>query len=174
MTDTVSTAGTAVLSSCGTYRYHLTRRVSSGLGTCVFIMLNPSTADAAFDDPTIRRCLWFTKREGHRKLVVVNLFALRATNPKALKEHAEPCGPENDYYIRKAVNDSFTRRIILAWGNHGRLNHRGCRVEELVHLCDRGVPIQMFGRTKLGEPIHPLYQANDAPLRHVSEVGYRA
>ena len=54
----------AIISACGQYRYHLWRRWDELLPTMVWVMLNPSTADATEDDPTIRRCIGFAKREG--------------------------------------------------------------------------------------------------------------
>ena len=74
----------AVISECGRYRYMLTRQwagghTSTGTWLLPIIMLNPSTADASIDDPTIRRCAAFAKREGWHGIRVVNLFAFRAT-----------------------------------------------------------------------------------------------
>jgi len=81
----------AVLSDCGTYRYSLTRRWSPGplLG---WVMLNPSRADALVDDPTIRRCVGFARRWGFAGIVVRNLYALRATDPRELSRHPAPVG----------------------------------------------------------------------------------
>ena len=85
--------------SARVYRYLLTRRWGT-VPAMVWIMLNPSTADAFAEDPTIRRCLIFAHREGCGGLTVVNLFALRSTDPKALTRHPDPVGPANDTFIR--------------------------------------------------------------------------
>ena len=92
MNDLFKTSS-AVLSECGLYRYRLDRRWADG-PTCGFIMLNPSTADAEVDDPTIRRCIGFAKREACGALIVVNIYPLRATKPADLwaKGNATRCG----------------------------------------------------------------------------------
>lgn len=102
----------AVVSLCGTYRYRLTRKWSD-LPKCWWIMLNPSTADGETDDPTIRRVMSFSKHWGYGGCVVMNLFALRATNPKAIWRHGDPVGPENDNYLCRANNAPL---VIAAWG----------------------------------------------------------
>ena len=66
------------------YRYWLHRDIAplrrEGL---VFVLLNPSTATATIDAPTIPRSMVFAAL-GYRELTVVNLFAIRATKPKDL------------------------------------------------------------------------------------------
>ncbi len=90
----------AVLSADGVYRYRLWRTWDASKPTLAFLMLNPSTADATEDDPTIRRCLGFAKEWGYGSLVVVNLFALRSPNPDALRENDDPVGPENGEHLQ--------------------------------------------------------------------------
>ena len=63
------------------YRYELWRIWDEALPVCMFIGLNPSTADETVDDPTIRRCINFAKEWGYGQLVMTNLFAFRATKP---------------------------------------------------------------------------------------------
>ena len=77
----------AVISECGTYRYRLHR----GEGrTLMFLMVNPSTADAEQDDATIRKCLGFAERNGFGRIVVGNLFAYRAKDVNALRKAIDP------------------------------------------------------------------------------------
>src|SRR4051812_49823510 len=97
----------AVISACGAYRYVLTRQVGGGVRRATFIMLNPSTADASNDDPTIRRCIGFAQRWGCGQLAVLNLFAYRATDPADLKRASEPVGPENREWFDKLLTDDL-------------------------------------------------------------------
>src|SRR5262245_34051042 len=84
------------------YRYSLSRRFGDG-PTSVFIMLNPSTADAERDDPTIRKCVGFCRRWGVGELHVVNLFAFRAVSPFDMKKADDPVGPRNRRAIEQAL-----------------------------------------------------------------------
>ena len=145
----------AVVSDCGKYRYRLTRRWSDG-PTLTFVMLNPSTADADFDDPTIRRCVNFAKREGCGGLLVVNLFAFRATDPKNLPTGEDRFGPLNHQYMDAAIRVT-DGPVIAAWGLGGA--DAGAAVIERY-----GDAMSCLGKTKDGHPRHPLYVKKDAPL----------
>lgn len=159
MTDLFSgglDVATADLSDDGRYRYRLTRRWADGDAWATFVMLNPSTADATEDDPTIRRCVSFAKREGCSALQVVNLFAYRATDPRELKRVADPVGPDNDAWLSRALGTPALR--IAAWGAHGR-------PDRVVVVKSFAVPgLHALGVTKDGHPRHPLYLRADAPL----------
>lgn len=151
--------GDAVISSCGQYRYVLSREIGSFGLDVVFVMLNPSTADATLNDPTIRRCMDFARQFGAKQLTVVNLFALRATDPKVLRSHPDPVGPENDKYIDAAISSADLS--IAAWGTHGVLNGRESEV------AGRYPNLRCLGITKDGHPKHPLYlhkQSKHAPF----------
>lgn len=145
----------AVISECGHYRYLLWRTLFDSVKPpidCVFVMLNPSIADATKNDPTINICVDFCMRWGFSRLVVVNLFALIATDPKKLKADPEPIGPLNDDYINMAVWQSD--RVICAWGANCEMDDRHERVKEMLI----SVPgVYHLGLTKKGHPRHPLY-----------------
>jgi hypothetical protein len=157
----------AIISPCGAYRYTLHRRIPSVLRwvkPCLFVMLNPSTADATMDDPTIRRCIGFAKREGCTDLTVVNLFALRATDPKQIQAATamgkDPIGPDNwNHFTAQIEGHQRIGLIIAAWGAHPMastmpVHHE--RLREARALC--------LGMTKDGSPRHPLYVKADQPL----------
>jgi len=152
--------GGAVISPCGLYRYRLTRTWDRELRPAAFVMLNPSTADATVDDPTIRRCVGFAKREGCGGIVVVNLFALRSTDPAGLLAAADPVGPDNDRHIREAAEQCHP--VIAAWGAHGDHDLRNLHVRDM--LGEISVGVMCLGTTKGGHPRHPLYVKGDAPL----------
>lgn len=134
------------------YRYRLWRRWADGPTVC-WVMLNPSTADEATLDPTIRRCVGFSRAWGYGALEVVNLFALRSTDPAGLYDHPAPIGPDNDRHIAEA--DQACDLTVCAWGVHGELAGRGADVLEML-----GRPMALR-LTKDGHPNHPLYLPAD-------------
>ncbi len=151
----------ATISECGQYRYHLWRIWEDERPIMVFVMLNPSTADASEDDPTIRRCIGFAKRDGFGGISVKNVFALRATNPKELLKHPNPRGPENDKYLLDCRGISLLTRLVVAWGN--RENKLRSGYANAANICC-SQSAYCLGMTKSGDPRHPLYLANDTPL----------
>lgn len=155
----------AVLSGCGTYRYRLTREWADG--ECVtWLMLNPSTADATVDDPTIRKCVGFSKRWGYGRMVVVNLFALRSPDPRALARNTDPVGPENDCYLTQAFEEG--REIICAWGCVQHLSSKlAWRIPAVLQRIPEHTPTVCLGRRRDYAPRHPLmlpYTAQREPL----------
>jgi len=149
----------AVLSSDRRYRYVLRRRVGLEPGRVCFIMLNPSTADESIDDPTIRRCMDFTRRWDQGELVVVNLFAWRSSDPSALLVADDPVGPDNATYIMLAAACSST--VVAAWGAiHPKYGRWALHVAGLF----TETRLSCLGRTKAGWPRHPLYVAAQTPL----------
>lgn len=158
--------GQAVISACGRYRYSLQRRWRDDGRTMAFVMLNPSTADALVDDPTIRRCIGFAQREGCGGIHVVNAFAFRATDPRDLLAADDPVGPENDDAIVAAVRSCDV--VVAAWGA-GAPRPLRARIDQ-VHralLEVRRRPVQCLGVTAAGAPRHPLFVRADAPLERL-------
>ena len=136
----------------GNYRYLLRRKWDDNAPKITFVMLNPSTADANQDDPTLRKCIHFAKSFCCGSLEVVNLFAYRATNPRELKRVPDPVGSRNNCYLQLA-----TRRadlIVVAWGTKGIFHKRN---EEVLNLISGKQPLHCLGLTKDGHPRHPLY-----------------
>jgi hypothetical protein len=147
----------ATISDCGTYRYDLHRWINPGKDDhrLMFLMLNPSTADADRDDPTIRRCIRFARDWGFDRLVVTNLFALRATDPAELLKAPDPIGPGNDESIyRHAAKVDL---VVAAWGAHPFAEDRADSVATVLHEHD--VDLACLGTTLGGHPRHPLYIA---------------
>jgi hypothetical protein len=157
----------AALSEDGLFRYMLMRQWDPSLSTCCFIMLNPSTADAYKDDPTIRRCVGFAAREGCGQITVVNLFAFRTAYPKALfawrdERHQDVTGnPINDVFIHNAARDADL--VIAAWGAQTKLGDRDKAVETIVRSA--GQKLLCLGTTRQGHPRHPVRLASNTPLQ---------
>lgn len=147
----------AVISPCGKYRYQLFRQWDSTLPNVLFIMLNPSTADADLDDPTITKCIGFAKLWGYGGLFVANLWAYRATDPKELKHNPEIIS--EDCFKLRQVNNSFIalmseqcKDVIFAWGTDK--NALPFRTEQIIKKFPNGKAITI---SKHGKPCHPLY-----------------
>jgi hypothetical protein len=145
--------GRAKFSRCRKYRYVLVRDFHSWKidATCVFVMLNPSTATADVSDPTVTRCEGYARQWGYRRLIVLNVFAYRATDPDELYEQADPVGPLNDRWIARIVRKAAV--LVCAWGVHALHMDRHQRVLKLVAGCK---PCYLK-LTKGGIPGHPLY-----------------
>ncbi|MFF2571124.1 DUF1643 domain-containing protein [Streptomyces sp. NPDC058084] len=152
--------GTAVFNTDRTHRYLLTRLWDPARPLAVFVMLNPSTAGARDNDPTVTRCLAFARREHAGGLAIVNLFARCATNPAELKADPDPVGAYADSFIDHTVATSPL--VIAAWGTHGGLHGRADQVA--ARLWQRGIGLRCFGTTDGGQPRHPLYLHGDTPL----------
>lgn len=154
----------------GPYRYSLERRWSDDAidaRRVLWIMLNPSTADALIDDPTIRRCIGFSQFWGYPQLAVRNAFAFKATKPadmaSAKVQGVDIVGPLNDELLLDGFMDikNFGGLAVVAWGAHCPIT----REEEIIKIANSvGVNLHCLGLTKDGKPKHPLYIRADAPL----------
>jgi hypothetical protein len=148
----------AVFSPCGTYRYALWRALPAPAqmlrGRCMFLMLNPSTADHLKLDPTVTRCRNFAVGWGFGYLDVGNLFALRSTDPMALYTHHDPVGPDTD---RMLLEDARAAQLVVcAWGGtHG--HHLGRAQQVATMLRSAGVKLHALRLCADGTPGHPLY-----------------
>lgn len=160
------TAPLATWSPCRRYRYTLRRpdlqgMFDPGFAAVAFLLLNPSTATETEDDPTIRRCIGFARRWGFAELVILNVYALRSTDPAGLWEVDDPVGPENDAAIAEVA--ARVERIVCGWGKHAR-PERVRRVAELV----AGRDTYALAVNKDSSPKHPLYiPADREPMRYV-------
>jgi hypothetical protein len=151
------TENAATLSACGRWRYDLTRRWSPG-PAALWVGLNPSRADAVADDHTLRRIMAFSRQGGFGAVVVVNLYALRATNPAELVGHCDPVGPGNDRYL--AAHASRHDVVVVAWGatrvfpgREGQRRHQS-RIDAVLAVLE-GKELRCVGRTRHGQPRHP-------------------
>lgn len=142
------------------YRYTLWRRWRSGDRFVQFIGLNPSTADETEDDPTIRRLIGFAKQLDFPALCMTNLFAFRATDPREMRAAPDPTGLENDNWLVRIAAEA--ELIVCCWGAGGKFMQRGISVAS--RLGREQCVLKCFGRTKSGDPRHPLYLPKSAEL----------
>ena len=162
------------------YRYWLHRDLSGmGQGKVLFIMLNPSDALSlgdpgvvAHNDRTVTRCIKFARRWRYRDLTVVNLFAFRTSAPEILLEDTvDRIGmPNNDAAIEWAIQSiqNFNGRVVCAWGDHGGLHCRNCRV--LDQLAALNIDSYCLGLTKWRQPKHPRAVDYDTELRELPPI----
>lgn len=150
---------TAQLSDCDRYRYSLTRQWELGEHRPVcFIMLNPSTANACVDDPTIRKCIGFAKRWGFLGMSVVNLFALRSRNPRELLTAVDPAGEDNLLALKHAMRGAAL--VVAAWGSFIPFERDLWFRREFPDQ-----PLHCIRVGQKGHPCHPLYMPyTDAPI----------
>jgi hypothetical protein len=148
----------AVISECGTYRYELRRVWDESKPLVGWVLLNPSTADAESDDATLRRCMGFAAAWGAGGVVLRNLFALRARDPRRLAQHPDPVGPDNDEHLARAAREDVL--TVCGWGAR-----QGSRPFEVVSMLrGHGARLRCLGTTKGGQPRHPLYLPASASL----------
>lgn len=159
ITDLGHGGAEATFSADRVYRYSLKRLWQNGAPRHCWVMLNPSTADALKLDPTIRRCVNFSKAWGAGSIEIVNAYALRSTDPRAIKDRVDPFGRLNHVFIRSA--SARAERTIVAWGTHvedaayWRDHRESTCTKDLVSLLK--APVFCLGKTKDGHPKHPLY-----------------
>ncbi|MBD0336961.1 MAG: DUF1643 domain-containing protein [Cyanobacteria bacterium Co-bin13] len=152
--------GTACFDPSGTYRYSLSRKWDEARPTIAFVMLNPSQANDAHNDPTIRRCIGLAQQWGYGRLKVVNLFAYCTAHPRTLAQVKDPVGPENDQYLLSTCEQA--ERVLLAWGNWGSRLDRDRTV--LTLLEPHWIKCCSLGLNQTGLPRHPLYVRRDCQL----------
>ena len=143
----------ALFSDDKQYRYRLVRTWKSDLPTVAFIMLNPSKAGAFINDPTVRRCIGFAKRWGYGGIIVGNLFAYCATDPRELLKVEDPIGPDNEFHLRWICSNVKT--VVCAWGQGGQYMERDY---DFLDLCcvNWRMPVSCIALTSYAHPRHPV------------------
>lgn len=171
----------AELSPCANYRYILARPCGGPLmdgpllragvdaevlraRTVLWVMLNPSTASATVDDPTIRKVRTYSAASGMWRFLVCNLFAWRSTEPAGLLKVAHPVGPLNDVWIQEALASSAL--VVCAWGSVAKVRKLvEARVPDVLSMVRRTHAVHALSFNSDGGPGHPLYL--DGTLRPV-------
>lgn len=142
-----------VLSQCEQYRYLLWRIWDDKLPKWMFIMLNPSTADHETDDATISRQIIRAKMAGAGGIVVANTGAIRETYSEKLKQHDDPIGPHNIFWLKETIPECDVH--IAGWGAKARLFHGDKIVKAIFREMD--IPLKALEINRDGSPKHPLY-----------------
>ncbi len=152
----------AIISSDDKYRYVLSRIWDESKSKVMIIGLNPSTADASQNDPTIRKCIKYAKSWGYGGIYMLNLFAFRTSKPKVMFSADEPIGVENDQYL---MDYSLKcDKVVCAWGNDGNYKNRSSEIKSKLSN------LYYLARNKSGEPSHPLYLKSElTPARFSCE-----
>jgi hypothetical protein len=155
---------TAIISDCGLFRYEIRGEWDASLPPLVGCLNNPSKADAMTDDPTWVRGVSRAQRNGFGSVIYVNAGAGRATDPADWKKMRDPIGPENDAHIRRVFEECLARGGLAygGWGAHGTFKDRHLRVKRIAS--EVGLTLHCLGKTKDGQPRHPLYIPNDQPF----------
>jgi len=151
----------AGLSEDRLYRYWLQRTLSTGTGTVLFIGLNPSTADAQADDPTIRKAVGFAARWGFQDVWMGNLHAFRATDPKVLPRARDAVGPMNREWLECLANAATL--VIAAWGATPLADYP----KTLATWVIAQPTTRCLGQNQDGSPRHILYLPYTTPIREV-------
>lgn len=159
------TRSEALYSDCETYRYALTREWDSTAPRLLYVMLNPSRATEAQNDPTIERCERRARRLGYGAFRACNLFALRQTDPALMRAHPAPEGPENMRALIDAA--AWASDVLCAWGVHGVHRGQGDAVADVLRRT--GQRLLVLGETRDGHPRHPLYMPYSAKPRPWSQ-----
>lgn len=118
-----------------------------------WVMLNPSIAGAKDNDPTIRRCIGFSKKEGYGGLLVTNLFSRISTDPKGLTKNV-PDAAYSDDFIKYAASQSIA--CMVAWGNIPKIPAYADRAEKVLDILRKQHTIMCLGKTLAGNPRHPV------------------
>lgn len=169
--------GMALFSECMRHRYHLTRRVlnptAGAFAELGWIMFNPSTADATTDDATIRKVRGFTERAGYAEAHVVNLFSLRARDPREVVLNLADASTDDNLRTIEAVAREC-RAMVCAWGTLADTSWGREQVRMVLGVIPPETRLLCIDTAKSGTPVHPLMQAYAKGLRPWIAAGERA
>lgn len=160
MIDLTKATG-AIFSEDKKHRFVLWRYWKPGRPLVLFIGLNPSRAGEFYNDPTIRRCISFAKRDGYGGMLFGNLFSLRSTNPVVIKNDREAANHPSHYTLLTGMLH-LCSTVVPCWGSWDFIEAAELKVHSLIQAA--GKPVMCFGRNKDGTPKHPLYLKSDCEL----------
>jgi hypothetical protein len=155
------------------YRYLLSRDLAeSSSKVLVVSMLNPSTADETNDDPTVLSVCRLARNAGFAKVKVLNLFAIRATNPKDMWLHSSPTGENNWKTWTETLQNLNPKEdaVVLAWGRAPTVYQHRLKFIQNVQNASQCLKkwdetLMTWINNKDGSPRHPLYISSNTKLR---------
>jgi len=150
----------AMFSDCGRHREYLWRIWDKSKPKLMFIGLNPSTANADSDDPTIRKITSICKHNGFGGFYMLNLFTFISTDPKLLNVKNGNIDRANENLL---VISDFCESIVMAWGNFSVMG----RDDEVKKLFPKALALKV---NKNGSPKHPLYCKNESTFVNYDTV----
>lgn len=175
-------ARAARLSSCGTYRWSLTRIWDGSRPVLLVVMFGPSDADDQIDDPTITLVCHIAAHNGFGGIVVVNGIPLRSSKPKPQFAMLE-WDKSREWSDRDRLQENLglivrhverAGAVLIAWGALAGKTLSSADWfdnvrEEIECALPDGVRLMCLGKTKEGYPLHPLARGKlkvrkDAPL----------
>lgn len=145
----------ALFSDCGNYRYRLWRIWDDTKPLIMFIGLNPSTANASTDDPTIRKIKKVAAFNGFGGFYMMNLFGIVSANPEILLTCTDPI-KDNNFHLDHV--SKLCSKVCFCWGNFKQAEQRS---KEVVRQFQAGL---CFIQNKNGSPKHPLYCLDETVL----------
>ncbi len=156
----------AVISLCGTFRYRLWRRWNTELPRVLWVMLNPSTADATKNDRTVEKCIRLAKRWGYGGIEIVNLYAFRTAYPIELTDAGYPIGPDNDKTIIAMIDviRAESGRVVIAWGAHAQVERANWFYDLELSL---GAPLYYLVLNQDMSPRHPRFVPESTELKRL-------
>ena len=174
--------GDAWITDEGMYRWRLRRWWAEGPHVC-WIMLNPSTADATRNDPTLREVMFHTRCWGHAGATVVNLYPLRSSQPADCRAWAErnKDGDKARYVIRDRMIENLgvvaaaareAPLVVAAWGCQRWAEAWASRVVGDLRI--KRLQLHCLGTTADGAPTHPLARGRYRVPRDVQPQLWRA
>ena len=152
----------AEFSPCQRFRYRLWRYWAQPLGESMvmFLMLNPSTATATDDDPTVRRCIGYAKDWGYGGLYVGNLFPFRSPSPAELKRANDRTGDTGKAAVALYEMAQQSEKVVLGWGAHAE--QYPWQVERVLDQLPAATYLYCLKQLEgSGQPAHPLYLSKD-------------
>lgn len=154
----------ANFSECRNYRYALWRIWDSTKPLVMFIGLNPSTANEAEPDATIRSVIRIARYNGYGGVYMMNCWPFVTSKPELL-QHNEYTDKWNDVML--TVIASRCKDVVLAWGNFKVVSAKG-RDKELLAMFPRA---KVIGLNSNGSPKHPLFQKGESVLIDYNQPG---